>query len=325
MELISEYGMFLARVLTLIAAVLVVVFVTVAAVRSGKSDDNKPDDLEVRHLNAGYDRAALRLRGAMLPARQFKAALKADKARRKARAGQPRPRTFVLDFQGDLRATAVDSLREEITALLSVAGKDDQVLLRLESAGGLVHSYGLAAAQLLRIRDHDIPLTVAVDKVAASGGYMMACVANRILASPFAIVGSVGVIAQLPNFNRLLKKHDIDYEQFMAGEHKRTVTLFGENTDPGREKFQQEIEQAHTLFKAFIKAHRPQVDLELVATGEHWFGADAIKHQLVDELTTSDEYLLKSSAEADLYLVKRRVKKPLLARLLSQDSQSRLW
>ncbi len=325
MELLSEYGMFLARVLTLVAAVLVVVFVTVAAVRGGRSGDSKPNDLEVRHLNADYDRATLKLQDAMLPAKQFKAARKADKARRKARSAQLRRRLFVLDFQGDLQATAVDSLREEVTALLSVAGKDDQVLLRLESAGGLVHAYGLAAAQLLRIRDHGILLTVAVDKVAASGGYMMACVAHRILASPFAIVGSVGVIAQLPNFNRLLKKHDIDYEQFMAGEHKRTVTLFGENTEPGREKFQQEIEQAHMLFKAFIKAHRPGVDLDLVATGEHWFGADAIKHHLVDELITSDEYLLKSSAEADLYLVTRRIKKPLLARLLSQSGQSRLW
>ncbi len=322
MELISEYGMFLARVLTLVAAVLVVIFVTLTALRSGRSGAGKVEDLEVRHLNADYNRAALKLQHAISPARQLKAIRKAGKARRKTQADKGRPRIFVLDFQGDLRASAVESLREEVTAVLSVAGQDDQVLVRLESAGGLVHAYGLAAAQLLRIRDRDIPLTVTVDKVAASGGYMMACVANRILASPFAIVGSVGVIAQLPNFHRLLKKHDIDYEQFMAGEHKRTVTLFGKNTDPGREKFQQEIEQAHALFKVFIKTHRPGIDLDLVATGEHWFGSDAIEHRLVDELTTSDEYLLTSSAESDLYLVHRRSKKPLLSRLLSMSGQT---
>ena len=229
---------------------------------------------------------------------------------------------FVLNFHGDIRATAVTSLREEVTAVLTAAQPEDEVLVRLESAGGLVHGYGLAAAQLLRIRDRRLKLTVAVDKVAASGGYMMACVADRIIAAPFAILGSIGVIAQLPNFNRLLKKHDVDFEQFMAGEHKRTVTLFGENTDKGRQKFQEEIEDIHNLFKDFVRNHRPQVDRERVATGEHWFGARALDCRLVDELRTSDDYLLDASASADLYEIIYTGKKPWLARLLTQTGEA---
>jgi serine protease SohB len=229
---------------------------------------------------------------------------------------------FVLNFHGDIRASALASLREEVTAVLTVAQPEDEVMLRLESSGGLVHAYGLAAAQLLRIRDRRLKLTVAVDKVAASGGYLMACVADRIIAAPFAILGSIGVIAQLPNFNRLLKKHDIDYEQFMAGEYKRTVTLFGENTDKGRHKFQEEIEATHALFKDFVRNHRPQLDLDQVATGEYWYGTRALEHRLADELRTSDDYLLDASAGAEVYEVTYTGKKPWLARLLAHAAQA---
>ena len=175
-----------------------------------------------------------------------------------------------------MKASAVSSLRQEITAILSLAEKQDEVLVRLESGGGMVHAYGLASSQLLRIRNQDIDLTVCVDKVAASGGYMMACVANKLLAAPFAVIGSIGVIAQIPNFHRLLKKNDIDFEMITAGEYKRTLTMFGENTEKGREKFAEDIEDVHVLFKDFVKEHRPALDVEAVATGEVWFGQRAI-------------------------------------------------
>ncbi|MGB2973261.1 MAG: protease SohB, partial [Candidatus Competibacter sp.] len=225
MEFLSEYGMFLAKALTLAAAVLVVVGGIVLLARHGEGRSESRGRLDVRHLNDTYDTMALALRTATLPKKALKQYRKEQKAREKQHGKTERRRVFVLNFQGDLRATAVASLREEVTAVLTVARSDDEVVLRLESAGGLVHGYGLAAAQLLRFRDRPVKLTVAVDKVAASGGYMMACVADRILAAPFAVVGSIGVIAQLPNFNRLLKKNDVDYEQFMAGEFKRTVTI----------------------------------------------------------------------------------------------------
>ncbi|NJN48183.1 MAG: protease SohB, partial [Candidatus Competibacteraceae bacterium] len=191
----------------------------------------------------------------------------------------------------------------------------DEVVVRLESAGGLVHAYGLAASQLARIKERKIGLTVAVDKVAASGGYLMACVADRIMTAPFAVVGSIGVVSQLPNFNRLLKKHDIDFELLTAGEYKRTMTLFGENTDKARLKFQEELEETHRLFKEFLRTYRSQLDLDRVATGEHWYGTQALELKLVDELRTSDDFLLEASKDAALYEVTYASHKPLLTRL----------
>jgi serine protease SohB len=322
MEFLSEYGMFLAKAATLVVAVLALVGGIVALVARGSGESESRGRLDIRHLNDDYDHMALALKSAILPKKALKQFQKEYKAREKQHEKMERRRVFVLNFHGDIRAAAVASLREEVTAVLTAAQAEDEVIVRLESAGGLVHGYGLAAAQLLRIRDRRLKLTVAVDKVAASGGYMMACVADRIIAAPFAILGSIGVIAQLPNFNRLLKKHDVDFEQFMAGEHKRTVTLFGENTDKGRQKFQEEIEDVHALFKDFVKTHRPQVDLERVATGEHWFGAQALESRLVDELRTSDDVLLDASASADLYEVVYTGKKPWLVRLLAQTGEA---
>jgi len=322
MEFLSEYGMFLAKAVTLVVAALMLVGGIVVLIARSGSHPEAHGRLDIRHLNEKYDSMTLALKSATLPKKALKQFQKERKAREKQHEKIERHRIFVLNFHGDIRAAAVASLREEVTAVLTAAQPDDEVIVRLESAGGLVHGYGLAAAQLLRIRDRRIKLTVAVDKVAASGGYMMACVADRIIAAPFAILGSIGVIAQLPNFNRLLKKHEVDFEQFMAGEHKRTVTLFGENTDKGRQKFQEEIEDVHTLFKDFVKTHRPQVDLERVATGEHWFGTRALESRLVDELRTSDDVLLDASASADLYEVVYTGKKPWLARLLAQTGEA---
>ncbi|MCB1919973.1 MAG: protease SohB [Candidatus Competibacteraceae bacterium] len=322
MEFFSEYGLFLAKAITIVVAVLVTAGGIVALIARSSGHSEAQGRLDIRHLNENYDGMALALKSAILPKKAFKQFQKERKAHEKQREKTERRHVFVLNFHGDIRAAAVTSLREEVTAVLTAAQPEDEVLVRLESAGGLVHGYGLAAAQLLRIRDRRLKLTVAVDKVAASGGYMMACVADRIIAAPFAILGSIGVIAQLPNFNRLLKKHDVDFEQFMAGEHKRTVTLFGENTDKGRQKFQEEIEDIHSLFKDFVKNHRPQVDLERVATGEHWFGARALDCRLVDELRTSDDYLLDTSTGADLYEIIYTGKKPWLARLLAQTGEA---
>jgi serine protease SohB len=215
----------------------------------------------------------------------------------------------------------VTSLREEVTAVLTVATPDDEVFVRLESGGGMVHAYGLAASQLNRIRERNIPLTVAVDKVAASGGYMMACVANRVIAAPFSIIGSIGVVAQIPNFHRLLKKHDVDFEQFTAGEFKRTVTMFGENTDEGRAKFRKEVEDIHLLFKDFIQKHRPNVDIVKVSTGEYWPAIRALEHDLIDELKTSDDYLLDKNETADIFQIRYSTRKNFLEKLGFQMQQ----
>lgn len=301
MEFLADYAGFLLRTLTLVVAVIVVL-VAIASLR-GKGRGKGGGHLEVHKLNDFYKALRERLEQALLDKPQLKARHKAEAktVKQDKKAGKQRPRVFVLDFDGDIKASATASLRHEVTALLSMASTEDEVVLRLESGGGMVHGYGLAASQLARIRQAGVPLTVCVDKVAASGGYMMACIGEKILAAPFAILGSIGVVAQLPNVHRLLKKHDIDFEVLTAGEYKRTLTVFGENTDKGREKFQEDLETTHELFKNFVAQYRPQLSIDEIATGEVWLGLAAQGKQLVDELKTSDEYLAERAREADLF------------------------
>jgi serine protease SohB len=324
-DFLIEYGVFLAKNITVVIAILATVGGVIAI--ASKNKLKSKEKIDVIKLNEKYDDMQELLNDKTLEKSELK---KFKKEQKKLNAEQkklekenpvPRSRLFVLEFIGDLRATAVANLREAITAILTVATPTDEVLVKIESSGGTIHGYGLAASQLKRIRDRKIPLTIAVDKVAASGGYMMACVADRIIAAPFAIIGSVGVIAQLPNFNRLLKKHDIEFEQIMAGQYKRTLSLFGENTKEGRHKLQQEIEEAHGLFKDFILLNRPMVDIEKIATGETWYGIKAKEMQLVDDLITSDDYLLSAKEKSNIFEVTCSIKKSLMERIgLSVES-----
>uniref|UniRef100_UPI004047668C protease SohB n=1 Tax=Orrella sp. TaxID=1921583 RepID=UPI004047668C len=300
MEFFSNYLEFLAKVGTLGIAIMIVLGAISSMRRRGRQ---LPGQLRVRKLNDFFLNLQQRLELSILDKKQAKKFIK-DKAKTvklEKQSKSSQPRVFVLDFDGDIRATATDSLRHEITALLGVATTKDEVLLRLESGGGLVSSYGLAASQLVRIRQAGIPLTICIDKVAASGGYMMACIGNKIISSPFAMLGSIGVVAQIPNLHRLLNKYEIDYEVLTSGEHKRTLTVLGKNTEKGREKFQQDLEVTHQLFKSFVARYRSQLDIDKVATGEVWLGVNALENQLVDELKTSDEYLTARAKDADLY------------------------
>lgn len=320
-DILMEYGLFILKVSTVFAGIwLIVVLIYSASQRRGRSQDR----LEVKNLNRRYRDMALVLKRNILPKKAAKQAVKEEKERRKleskktgGRQAGSRKRIFVIQFRGDIPATGVSSLREEVTAVLSVATPEDEVLLRLENAGGLVHGHGLAASQLMRIRQRNVPLTVAIDKVAASGGYMMASMGNRIIAAPFAVVGSIGVLAQLPNFHRLLQKHGIDFEQFKAGEFKRTVTMFGKNTEEERAKLRQQLEETHSLFQDLLRRYRPSLDVAAVATGEYWHGARALELKLVDELTTSDDYLMRASEGADIYDVAFVARKPFSERLVS--------
>ena len=343
-EFFFEYGLFAAKLATFVIAMLAVVIVSVGATRRVKK--SKKGHIETTKVNDEIEAMRFALDAGVSDPETFKLHIKQrlqeKKLERKARkkalkqaakgdAGgetdaDVKPRVFVLNFKGDLRALAVARLRQEITAVLSMAQASDEVVVRLESHGGMVHAYGLASSQLQRIKEHGIGLTVCVDKVAASGGYMMACVANKILAAPFAILGSIGVVAQMPNFNRLLKKHDIDFELITAGEYKRTLTMLGENTEKGREKFVEEVEDIHLLFKEFVAQHRPELDIEKVATGEHWFGQRALDRGLVDELITSDEYIAQACEAADVFEVKYVEKKRLPERMgiVLQDSADAL-
>ncbi|PWG61960.1 protease SohB [Sediminicurvatus halobius] len=314
MELLQDYGLFLAKTVTLLAALG---FALAMMANAGRSRSRSREQLEVEPLNRRYRDMARRIDQGLAPRRgRLKGLRERRRERREGRRGEARlPRLFVLDFEGDLRASATEALREEVSAVLATARSDDEVLLRLESPGGTVPGYGLAASQLARLRKRGIRLTVSVDRVAASGGYLMACVADRIVAAPFAVIGSIGVVGQVPNFRGLLKRYDVDFELHTAGAHKRTLTLFGENTDEGRAKFRESLQAVHDLFKTHIARHRPKLDLERVATGEHWLGEQALELGLVDDLGTSDDILLERRERMDLVALRYRRPQPFSRRL----------
>ena len=317
MDFLIEYGMFLAKALTIIISIGAVLSMVVSASqKTNRGEDN--GEIEILPLNIDFEKTKNKLRIATVEESEKKIERKKIKKESKNKNAlnlKSKRRVYVVNFEGNIAASAVDNLREEITAILSVANKKDEIVVRLESSGGMVHSYGLASSQLDRIKKAKLKLTICVDKVAASGGYMMACVGDKIIAAPFAIVGSIGVVAQMPNFNKLLKKHDIDFELLTAGEHKRTLTLFGKNTDKGREKFIEELNETHELFKEYVSKRRPNVDINKIASGEIWFGSRAKELSLVDEISTSDEYICSCFNSAKVFEIKFVRKQKLLQRV----------
>lgn len=342
MEYLIEYGMFLAKAVTLVIAILLVIGAIASSGRHKK--EGRKGAIKVTQLNDHLEEMRDAVRDAVLDKHHLKEVHKEEKKLAKAEAKEKKSsakknkslvetekgteedaeevlsrkkRVYVLSFKGDIAAEQVTSLREEITAVLSLAEVDDEILLRLESPGGMVHAYGLASSQLQRIKNQNIPLTICVDKVAASGGYMMACLADKLIAAPFSIIGSIGVLVQLPNFHRVLKKHDVDYEIISAGEFKRTLTTFGEITKKGKAKVQEDVETIHDIFKQWVKDHRPSVDIEKVATGETWVGMQAKERYLVDEIRTSDECIVTACESSDVYEVEYEIHKSVQDKLSS--------
>jgi len=323
-EFFIEYGLFLAKAVTIVVAIGVVLVLIAGLSRRAPGSAG----LEIEKMNDKLKEMSDAVRRAMLNKAAWKKHAKAEKKERKKEGksatedSDHRKRIFVIDFKGDIRATGVANLREEISAVVSTATEKDEVVLRLENPGGAVHEHGLAASQLLRIKDRGVPLTVIVDKVAASGGYLMACIADRIIAARFAVIGSIGVIAQLPNFSRALETRGVDFEQVTAGKYKRTVTMFGKNTDEDRAKLKEELEDVHTLFKGLVGEQRPSLDIERVSTGEHWYGTHALELGLIDEIGTSDDFLMSAADEADIYTVRFKGKQTLQERIMSTFESS---
>jgi len=333
LEFLNAYGLFLAEAVTTVIAIVIIVGLISSLGQKNKSHEK--GHIEVTSLNDTIRHMTDTLADAIVPHDVRKNALKEEKKKKKTeqksekkalKSDRPqavKKRVFVLNFHGDIRASAVENFREEITTILAQATTDDEVVVKLESGGGMVPHYGLAASQLDRIKKSGVPLTVCIDKVAASGGYMMACVADKILAAPFAIIGSIGVVAQVPNVHRLLKKHDVDVDIITAGKYKRTLTMLGENTDAGREKFREDLEDTHVLFKDFVSKHRTNIDIEEIATGEVWYGAPAVEKGLVDDTQTSDEYLTSQLETADIYNIAFAHKKSLPEKIgLAAESSS---
>lgn len=305
MEFLQAYGLFVLKSFTIVISILL----TIAGIVSLRQKP-KPK-LEITAIHDDHE--ALQN---MLSKQIFNEKRKKNKKKSK----EPKPTLYLIQFEGDMHASQVEALRYEVSAILSIAKPQDEVLIRIESPGGSVNGYGLAAAQLQRLRDKNIPLTACIDKVAASGGYLMACVANRIIAAPFAIVGSIGVVAQLPNVHRFLKKNDIDVEVLTAGEYKRTLTVFGENTDKGRQKFKEDLELIHQNFRDYVLSHRQHINIEQVATGEHWLANDALALGLVDTLQTSDDHVIEKMQTFNVFKLKAYYKVPFITKLFQAGS-----
>ncbi|MFM8454885.1 MAG: protease SohB [Gammaproteobacteria bacterium] len=327
-EFLFEYGLFTAKTITFF--VIVILSVAILAILSFSKGNKDKESIEIEKINEKFDALQEALEQGVLSKEELKALEKERKKKAKAeKKGEKNPQEaesgddnkkrkvlFVTRFFGDVEASAVSTLRESITAILSIATPEDEVVVILESSGGYVHNYGLAASQLKRIRDRQVKLTVIVDLVAASGGYLMACVANQILAAPFAVIGSIGVFAQIPNFNRLLDKHDVDIEQHTAGEYKANITMLGKVTDKARKKFKEELEDTHQLFKEFVLEHRPELDINRLATGEHWYGKQALQLKLIDAIQTSDDYLMQHKDDTDIFEVSYVIEESIKERLM---------
>nr|WP_298059651.1 protease SohB [uncultured Halomonas sp.] len=318
-EWIADIITFLVQT-TIVMALLGFGFVLVARAKQDQDNDLK---LHIEPFNEQRRHRVRRLRmAATLPAARkklLKTFRHEDKKRQKAKKSEQEaaqePRVWVLDFHGDLKASQAEHFAQEVSAIIEVATQNDEVVIRLESAGGLVHAYGLAAAQLDRLRTAGLTTTVCIDKVAASGGYLMACTAQHIKAAPFAVIGSIGVVAQVPNIHRLLKRHDIDVELLTAGKYKRTLTVLGENTEEGKAKFLEDLENTHRLFKSYVAERRPAMDIETLATGEIWYGSEALPQLLVDSVGTSEAYLVERMAQARVYTVKLEPRKTVSRKL----------
>jgi len=317
-ELLSNYGLFLLKTLTVVISI-VLILSFIMSTRNNKTEG----DITIKNINEEFSLLEENIKKNLLGKSEFKKFVKLRKKNKKTND----KKLFVLDFKGNIKASEIVSLRREISGIILSHKKSDEVLLRLENSGGTVHEHGLAAAQLKRLKDKNIPLTICVDKVAASGGYMMACVANKIIASPFAIIGSIGVLAQVPNFNKLLKNKGIDFEQHTAGNYKRTVTMFGENTDKDREKLGEQLQDIHVLFKDFITANRKNIDIEKVATGEYWYGPKALELKLIDSIMTSDEYILSMVNEFEIFHIQYKKLKTLSDKIskISSSASSKVF
>lgn len=319
-----NFLLFSAEVFAIVLAIIVVLIAIAMIVSNNK--EKKESNIKIEDLNEHYDSVKEDMLSNLLDKDAYKKHCKKikkeEKAEKKSKKHdkpeeKEKPRLFVIRFDGDLHASEVEELRESISAALTVAEKEDEILIVLESCGGVVQNYGLAASQLQRIKDKEIKLTVAVDLVAASGGYMMACVADKIIAAPFSVIGSVGVLAQIPNFHKLLDKNSVEVEQHTAGEYKTTLTMLGKNTDKARAKFKEELEDTHVLFKDFVKQNRESLDVEKIATGEYWYGTKALELNLIDKILTSDDYIIENLESKAIFEISHEYPETLKEKLSS--------
>ena len=317
-----DFGGFALKSFWLAAMIAIVLVVPI--IIGARSQRRREDEVKVTSLDDRFDLMEAQIRIATDGAKGAKAFLKARKKEAKQRDENAK-RVYVIGFKGDPMASGHAAFARKITAALVAARPDkDEIVVSITSPGGIVSGYGLMAAQMQRVRRAGVELTACVDQVAASGGYMMAVAANRIVAAPFAVVGSIGVVAQVPNVSRLLKKIDVDYEELTAGEHKRPISVLAPISEEGREHFKTKLEETHVAFKDFVRENRPALNVEAVGDGDYWYATDALKLGLIDAIATSDEYLLAQRGKARLFVIDAPEKKTLMKVLFGRLGEAAL-
>ena len=291
---ILETVFLILSIVVVLAAVAAAVLLILRIMSANRAERRESDsDLQITDLGKQLAERANKVKRRLMPKKERKELAKRSKA--EASTENYNSTVFVIDFRPKLRAREVETLRKEVDVITQLATPRDEVLVRIDSPGGTVTGYGHAASQLLRIHNIGVPLTICVDEIAASGGYMCAAVADKIVAAPFAFIGSIGVVAGIPNFVGLMNKLGVRYFELTAGENKRTLTPFSEPTPEKQAVEQQRLEAIHRAFKELIKKRRPNLDIDRVADGNYWLAVDAKELGLVDMIQTSDEYLLEQA------------------------------
>ena len=315
--MVEEIVLFALKTGLIVIGLLAVILIPLLAAQGRGSKDREKKKLSFENLKDKLKNRTVELQSRILDKKNLKLYLKNLKKKGNAEK-KDLPKSYVLEFMGDKTASQTENLREEISLILKVAKPEDEVILLLESRGGSVAHYGLAACQLQRLRDRGISLTICVDRVAASGGYLMACVGNKILSAPFAFIGSIGVLFGIPNIHGLLRKNLISYEELTAGKHKRTLTPFGKVTEEKKQKLQEQIDLVHQQFQSFLRRYRPSLDFDQVATGEAWLGDEALKLGLVDAIQCGDDYIVSQLETRDVYKVALKKEESLPEKLFGK-------
>jgi serine protease SohB len=295
-NILANYTIFFLKITTIIILLLLTLIMCLIII---KNKDNKY--IKIKNINKKYITFKKLFLSEILKKTEKKQIIKNINEEEKITKTK---NLFILNFNGDINASDINNLKDILSVIILNKKYVDEVLIKLTSNGGIVTNYGLAATQLKRLKNENINLTISIDTIAASGGYMMACVANKIIASHFSIIGSIGVLGIIPNINKILNKNNIEIEYHTSGKYKKTLSIIGENTEIGRKKFIESLENTHFLFKNFVKENRSQINIEEIATGEYWYGIDALKLNLIDKIQTSDEYIMENLNTTQIYEIK---------------------
>lgn len=221
--------------------------------------------------------------------------------------GIVRKTAVLLSFNGDINATEVIEFGRAVSMIVQMKDLVSEVYIIINSGGGVVNGYGLLASEIERLHYSEIETYALIDQVAASGGYMAACVANHVVAAPFAYIGSIGVVSEMPNFNQILSDNGINIEQHTAGKSKRTVTPLGKITDEDRNEFKKKLERIHRSFINHVSHYRNINDADenknsIIFSGDYWIAEETVELELglVDEISTSQEFLLDKMKEYNI-------------------------